>query len=82
MATKKSPVYRAYTVERIDEDNSFWTQIGVAFAHDDMKGFNVVLKALPLDGRLVLRRYTEAEPQKAIGTADAATNCSRMTDAP
>lgn len=59
MSSKKVPAYRAYTVEKIDEDNSFWTLIGTAFAHEDMKGFNVLLKALPIDGRLVLRRYTE-----------------------
>ncbi len=59
MTTKKRPAYRVYTVENIDEDNSFWTLIGSAFPHEDRKGMNILLKALPVDGRLVLRRYTE-----------------------
>ena len=62
MTTKKRPAYRVYTVEDIDEENSFWTLVGTAFAHEDRKGMNVLLKALPVDGRLVLRRYTEDKP--------------------
>jgi hypothetical protein len=62
---KKKPMYRAYVVEDIDEDNSFWTLVGSAFAHEDQRGFNVFLKALPLDGRLVFRRYTEPRPDMA-----------------
>ena len=57
MSTKKRPAYRVYTVEDIDEDNSFWTLVGTAFPHEDRKGMNILLKALPIDGRLVLRRY-------------------------
>ena len=56
---KKKPYYRAYVVEDINEDESFWTLVGSAFAHTDHKGFTVLLKALPTDGRLVLRRYSE-----------------------
>ena len=65
MSTKKKPAYRVYTVEEIDEEKSFWTMIGTAFAHEDMKGMNVLLKALPVDGRLVLRRYTEVKQDTA-----------------
>ena len=63
---KKKPAYRVYVVEDIDAENSFWTLIGTAFAHEDMKGMNLLLKALPFDGRLVLRRYTEAQPEKPV----------------
>lgn len=65
----KKPMYRAYVVEDIDDENSFWTLIGSAFTHDDKKGFNILLKALPLDGRLVLRRYQEKAPQKTTASA-------------
>jgi len=74
---KKKPMYRAYVVEDINEDDSFWTLIGSAFAHADNKGFNLLLKALPLDGRIVLRRYSETKPDVAtttvvpMGTNDA-----------
>ncbi|MEM8971717.1 MAG: hypothetical protein AAGD43_06635 [Pseudomonadota bacterium] len=67
MAVKKKPAYRVYVVEDIDAENSFWTLVGTAFAHDDMKGMNVLLKALPMDGRLVLRRFTETPPEKSPG---------------
>lgn len=66
MPMKKKPLYRVYVVEDIDAENSFWTLVGSAFAHEDQRGFNVLLKALPIDGRLVLRRFTEKEPDKTI----------------
>ncbi len=75
---KKKPMYRAYVVEDIDEDNSFWTLVGSAFAHADQKGFNILLKALPLDGRLVLRRYTEPKPDMA--TVVPMTTSTETTD--
>jgi hypothetical protein len=31
-----------------------WTRIGAAFPHKEGLGFNIELKALPMDGRLVL----------------------------
>ncbi len=73
MPMKKKPVYRAYVVEDIDEDTNFWTLVGSAFAHEDKKGFTVLLKALPVDGKLVLRKYTETDTdEKAATTKKAA----------
>ncbi len=37
------------------EGDSSWTKIGVGFVHEDGKGFDVVLEALPVSGRVVLR---------------------------
>jgi hypothetical protein len=39
------------------EEQSSWTRVGVAFPHRDGKGFNVELRALPIDGKLVLRKH-------------------------
>lgn len=39
------------------EPKTQWTRLGVAFPHADGNGFNVVLRAIPLDGKLVLRIY-------------------------
>lgn len=73
MPMKKKPVYRAYVVEDIDEETTFWTQVGSAFAHEDKKGFTVRLKALPIDGKLVLRKYTETDTdEKAAPSRKAA----------
>ncbi len=48
----------AYTVEEYDAGNGkkakSWTRIGAAFPHKDGPGFNLELRALPVDGRIVL----------------------------
>ena len=56
---KDKPVHLAYVVETTGENEAFWTCIGAAFAHKDHRGMTLTLRALPLGGRLVLRRYTE-----------------------
>ena len=40
-------------------EKSHWTQIGVGFAHKDGNGLNVTLSAIPLTGKLVIRRYED-----------------------
>ena len=57
------PAYRAYTVIKREGKDDYWLNLGVAFAHDDGEGFNLLLQALPLDGKLVLRTYREDEPE-------------------
>lgn len=49
------PTHRVFTVEKREGKDDFWTEIGAAFAHKDGRGFNIQLRALPLDGKLVLR---------------------------
>jgi len=71
MTSKKRPAYRVYAVDDIDETNSFWTLVGSAFPHEDRKGMNILLKALPVDGRLVLRRYNENKPDMATAVPGA-----------
>ena len=48
----------AYTVEEYDAGNGKkarrWTRIGAAFPHKEGPGLNVELRALPIDGRIVL----------------------------
>jgi len=54
------PTHKVYTVEdREGEKEPFWTRIGSAFPHKDGNGYNIVLSALPLNGRLVLREIEE-----------------------
>jgi hypothetical protein len=36
----------------------------VCFAHEDKDGFNLLLQALPLDGKIVLRTYKEDEEEE------------------
>lgn len=65
------PTHRAYTVKKInpnDEDEkALWTRIGSAWLHHDLRGINIVLDCVPIDGRVVLREWTPDEPE-----ADAA----------
>ena len=64
--------FTVYTIVKRDKKDDFWLNIGVAFPHDDAKGFNVFLQALPLgDGKIVLR---EAEAK------DADTDTDRRED--
>jgi hypothetical protein len=55
--TSKKPSHHVYTVRDSGEGgNDFWTKIGVAFTHNDGKGFSLILEALPMDGRLTIRQ--------------------------
>ncbi len=56
-AASRFDAYSVRNYETSGETKSDWTRIGVAFPHADGKGVNVVLHALPLDGKLVLRLH-------------------------
>jgi hypothetical protein len=53
------PTHRAYTVIPREGQDDFWLNIGLVLPHKDGSGFNVVLQALPLDGKIVCREITE-----------------------
>jgi hypothetical protein len=61
------PAYRAYTVIKRDNKDDYWLNLGVAFPHEDGEGFNLLLQALPLDGKIVLRTYKEDEEEEQKG---------------
>jgi len=71
--TGKKPDYRVYTVVRRkgkdDEDrsNDFWLSLGVGYVHGDKQGMNLLLQALPIDGRLVIRKYEEKPKEEPQG---------------
>jgi hypothetical protein len=49
------PTLYAYTVkDRGNKQRPIWTHIGAAWPHDNGNGLTLELKALPLDGRIVL----------------------------
>ena len=54
----KSPALIGYVVRRNGE-KSYWDRIGAAFPHRDGDGFDLVLDALPVGGRVTLRVPTE-----------------------
>lgn len=68
MAGNQTPAFKVFVVEeRENNEDSFWTRIGSAWAHKDGKGYNIVLSALPVNGRVVMRANdddAEDEPAK------------------
>lgn len=66
--------YRAYTVIKREGQDDFWQALGAAFPHQDGKGFNIVLQAFPIDGKIVLR-----EPQPEM-TAERTTGQQNVTN--
>ena len=62
MTTQQKPAFTAYAVtKRGDDQDDWWTPIGAAFPHKDSQGYNIVLQAIPLDGKIVLRTPKEKE---------------------
>ena len=59
------PAFRVYSVIPRDGKDDYWLNIGLAFPHQDGKGFNVMLQALPLNAKLVLREPSEEDKEPA-----------------
>ena len=76
MATQQ-PSYQAYTVVKREGQDDFWLNIGAAFMHQDGDGFNVMLQALPINGKIVLRPPKE---KKSEAETPPAKNAERRTD--
>jgi hypothetical protein len=71
-----APAFRAYTISKREplpdgKNNDFWLNIGVAFPHEDGQGFNVLLQAMPTDGKIVLRRYREKPEEQEADVSKA-----------
>lgn len=49
------PTHAVYVVEG-EGERAYWTKIGSAWAHEDGDGLNIQLTALPLSGRIVVRK--------------------------
>jgi hypothetical protein len=65
MVTK---MYRVYSIIERPKQEDYWLNIGMAYLHEKGDGFNVILQALPLHGKLVLPTYDPA----ATGVPEAA----------
>ena len=56
---QRQPTHRAYSVIRREGQDDFWLNLGLVFPHKDGSGFNIMLQALPLDGKIVCREISE-----------------------
>ena len=64
-----TPTHRAYSVIKRDGQDDYWLNIGLAFPHKDGSGFNIILQAFPLDGKIVCREIAEEEAAEAAAPA-------------
>jgi hypothetical protein len=60
----QQPTHRAYSVVKREGQEDYWLNLGLAFPHKDGKGFNIILQALPLDGKVVCREVADDEPEQ------------------
>jgi hypothetical protein len=67
MTESKRPSARAYIVTDAKDASkkASWLEIGAAWTHKDGKGFDILLKANPVDGRIVLRTIEEKDEAAA-----------------
>ena len=59
-----APTHRAYSVIRREGQDDYWLNLGLVFPHKDGNGFNLILQALPLDGKIVCREITDEAPEE------------------
>ena len=59
-----TPTHRAYSVIKRDGQDDYWLNLGLVFPHKDGNGFNLILQALPLDGKIVCREIAEEAPEE------------------
>jgi hypothetical protein len=81
MADKQptAPTHRAYSVIRRDGQDDYWLNIGLAFPHKDGNGFNIVLQALPLDGKIVCREISDEETSEATSQSRGRSEPARTS---
>jgi hypothetical protein len=63
----KRPTFTAFSVRDYQKDGqkeSDWTRIGVAWPHKDGAGFDIILEALPVSGRVAIRK-NKPKPEQA-----------------
>ena len=73
----KQPTHRAYSVIRREGQDDFWLNLGLVFPHKDGNGFNIMLQALPLDGKIVCREIVEDDKTSSDQTTQLNERRSR-----
>ena len=73
----RQPTHRAYSVIRREGQDDYWLNIGLVFPHKDGGGFNLILQAFPLDGKIVVREIGEDDAAEAATTTRGRPEPSR-----
>jgi hypothetical protein len=58
-----TPTHRAYSVIKRDGQDDYWLNVGLVFPHKDGSGFNIILQAFPLDGKIVCREIGDDDAE-------------------
>ncbi len=62
----KKPDLIAYDVRDVPgRERGIWTRVGAVWMHRDGQGADLLLQAVPLAGRIVLRAHTEKSDQRS-----------------
>jgi hypothetical protein len=72
-----TPTHRAYSVIKRDGQDDYWLNLGLVFPHKDGSGFNIILQALPLDGKIVCREVAEEDAAEPTSQPRARQETSR-----
>lgn len=74
---QRQPTHRAYSVIRREGQDDFWLNLGLVFPHKDGSGFNIMLQAFPLDGKIVCREISDDDQPEAQQPAPQSERRSR-----
>ena len=78
--TKSKPTFIAYQVRDGKNKKGYFTRIGAAWPHEDGNGFNVLLDAYPLDGRITLRVPLEKTESGETGESAESAESGEFSD--
>ena len=75
MNTATPSHFNVFTVEEFDAPTAqdkdrkakSWSKVGVAFPHKEGAGFNIQLRSLPIDGKLVILPPNTEDEQATTG---------------
>jgi len=62
---KNYPSHKAFLVDNFQKDGeqkADWTEIGAAWPHKDGKSLDILLKTVPLNGRIVISHSVPKNP--------------------
>ena len=59
------PSHEVFAVTERKGQKSHWLKVGACWAHDDGKGFNLKIEALPLNGASLVIRVRTDKPSEA-----------------
>lgn len=61
----RKPTHRVYSVTGQGKSAS-WTDIGAAWSNQDGMGFSITCRAIPLQGRIIMRAITKRTAKGAV----------------